>query len=320
MLGCLNVFRRLECVVLVAVALLAWPVYAADEVATAKNPGSAAPAAVDARVNFVVANTVFALLHEFGHAVIRDFNVLLLGLEEDSADTLAAVVLLAAEGNAKAEESHARLVSLLALAAVGNALTWKTGAERQSTEIAYWAQHSLSVRRAARIACLIYGSDTQRHAWIAERTEMPEFRRDGCADEYAMARRGAQWVREAYGARRRSPSSGAQGEIEVAYGLAPKPEQAQVRSFLQDRRILETIAEYVDAQFSFPQPLALRARVCGGPNAYWDPEAREVRLCYELLEAFWQLSADPGLGKVYAAVAAALAGQGDDGKVQSGGV
>ena len=48
------------------------------------------------RDEFILGNVLFVLLHEFGHAVIRDFEVPLLGLEENSADTLAAVTLNAA--------------------------------------------------------------------------------------------------------------------------------------------------------------------------------------------------------------------------------
>ena len=44
--------------------------------------------------DFVIGNVGFIVLHEFGHAVIREFKVPLLGLEEDSADTIAAITML----------------------------------------------------------------------------------------------------------------------------------------------------------------------------------------------------------------------------------
>ena len=40
-----------------------------------------------ATLDFVLGNSVFVLLHEFGHVVIRDFNIPILGLEETAADT-----------------------------------------------------------------------------------------------------------------------------------------------------------------------------------------------------------------------------------------
>ncbi|MCC7257841.1 MAG: hypothetical protein IT486_05680 [Gammaproteobacteria bacterium] len=255
-----------------------------------------------ARVDFVVANTVFALSHEFGHAVIRDFDLPLLGLEEDSADTLAAMFMLGEVDHSASPENHRRLTGMLALAALGNVLTWKTGLERQDSEVFYWAQHGLSVRRAARIACLIYGSDQQRYSWIVELAKMPEFRRDICEDEFGIARRATSWVRDTYGVRQGRLRNKAAVEIGVEYGRTFTGEQATVRAFLQQERILERLSGRVDDMLDFGAPLTVRDRTCGGPNAYWDPEGRELRLCYELLEAFWKLSADPDLEGVYATI------------------
>lgn len=269
-------------------------------------PGAAAQTPAEpsrqARVDFVVANTVFALSHEFGHAIIRDFELPLLGLEEDSADTLAVMFMLSGLERSTSDEDRRRFTGLLALAAVGNALTWETGLEKQSREIVYWASHGLSVRRAARIACLIYGSDVQRYAWIADLSKMPEFRRDGCPDEFASAQRAASWVRDAYGVRHGRLRNAAGGEVSIEYGRTFSDEQATVRAFLEKERTLERVSERVDHHFDFKAPLTVRARTCGTPNAYWDPEERELRLCFELLEAFWKLSADPKLDAVYATV------------------
>ena len=92
--------------------------------------------------DFVVGNIGFILLHEFGHAIIREFKVPLLGLEEDSADTIAAITLLQLD---KAQpRARASLVELLAMAAVGNVLIWKTGLEKSDADIAVWSRHSLS--------------------------------------------------------------------------------------------------------------------------------------------------------------------------------
>jgi hypothetical protein len=43
---------------------------------------------------FLIRNALFTLLHEFRHVIIRDVEVPLLGLEENSADTIGAVSLL----------------------------------------------------------------------------------------------------------------------------------------------------------------------------------------------------------------------------------
>src|SRR5262245_36885702 len=46
------------------------------------------------RVEFVIGNTLFALLHEMGHGIIDEMKLPILGREEDAADTYAAIRLL----------------------------------------------------------------------------------------------------------------------------------------------------------------------------------------------------------------------------------
>ena len=46
------------------------------------------------RVEFVVGNTLFTLLHEMGHVIIAEMKLPVLGREEDAADTYAALRML----------------------------------------------------------------------------------------------------------------------------------------------------------------------------------------------------------------------------------
>src|SRR3954469_16607539 len=43
-------------------------------------------------VKFVAGNTLFALVHEFGHTAISEMGLPVLGREEDAADSFAAVI------------------------------------------------------------------------------------------------------------------------------------------------------------------------------------------------------------------------------------
>ena len=77
------------------IALAAHGARCCDPASAAENTTAAKAAAISAASEtFIVGNVTFALLHEFGHAIIRDFDVPLLGLEEESADTIAAVALI----------------------------------------------------------------------------------------------------------------------------------------------------------------------------------------------------------------------------------
>ncbi len=282
---------------------------AAAAMGRAAPAASAKPAAsvslTTAQVDFVISNTIFALLHEMGHVIIRDFEVPLLGMEEDSADTLAALIMLSGvSGGASTEETN-KLTRALALAAVGNAMIWKSGPEQKDTEILFWDQHSLSARRASRIACLIYGSNPKLYAWVADSARMPDRRRDNCEDEFELARHAGVWVYDTYGNRGRQIKESPAPQVSVAYGPARGDRQESMRQLLEQRRFVEAVVAKVDAQFAFTKPLIVKIDRCGRPNAYWDPDYRELQLCYELLESFVQLSADPGVAKAYATISAA---------------
>ena len=245
---------------------------------------------------FLVGNIAFIVFHEFGHAIIREFNVPLLGLEEDAADTIAAVTLLSQDHDDPSDKVS--LTELLAMAAVGNLLTWKTGLEKGNTEMAVWSQHSLSVKRFARIICLLYGSDTPRYQWIADMAKMPDIRSDWCEDELAVARHGVDWLVKTYGAKAGTGGAKPHGRISVVFEKPRSADQERALGFLKKRHVLEKAAAIVDTEFDFPQPFSVRVKDCSGPNAYWDPDARELLFCYDLLETLAKVSSKPEIAAV----------------------
>ena len=242
--------------------------------------------------DFIIGNVGFIVLHEFGHAVIREFKVPLLGLEEDSADTIAAITILQLD-KAQPREQTA-LVELLAMAAVGNILIWQTGQEKNNVDLGVWSQHNLSIRRFARVSCLIYGSNTGRFQWFADLTKMAEFRADWCEDEYGVAERGVAWLTRSYGAASLTPH----GRISVKYVEPRTPAQREARDFLQKTGVLEKVAAFVDMRFDFPKAFEVRVEHCSSPNAYWDPDQRELLFCYELVDALRKASDKPEIIKL----------------------
>lgn len=269
---------------------------------TTDAPPEQAPAASSAdRDEFILGNIVFVLLHELGHAVIRDFQVPILGLEENSADTLAALTLIRNERRSTGVQAAYAFSNLLGMAAVGNTLTWRSGVEREHRELIYWAQHDLSARRGARIVCLLLGSDPDRFGWLIEAVEMPEIRAANCADEYTQAAQATAWVAQTYGRMRAGQGTDSQREIRIEYFDTRTAVQARLVSRLREAQVIEKLTAYYDAVFRFPQPLTVRLVSCGTPNAYWDADLRQLRFCYELLDTLHQLSADPSIAKAYAA-------------------
>jgi hypothetical protein len=68
----------------------------------------------------------------------------------------------------------------------------------------------------------------------------------------------------------------------VTYGDAPAP-LTPYREVLRTLGLLELVRDFAAQNFVFSRRIAIEARTCGEPNAYWDPQERRVVLCYEFL-------------------------------------
>jgi len=240
------------------------------------------------RIDFVVANIVFVMMHEFSHLIIEDFDVPVLGNSEDAADTLAAVSLIRAD---RADpERDFRLIRILLTAADANRILWESGLEKDNPAV-YLARHPLSVQRAARINCLAYGSDMELLEPLPEIVGLPEFRAFWCDEEYDNAEEAWFWVRDSFV----RESTGTAIEHQFDYGTARDPGHQTIREWLVQNELLERAVAYVDRSVLLPGAITLRTRSCGSPDAYWDVDERELVFCYELIEGFYQLSEEQGI-------------------------
>lgn len=285
-----NICRRTSAAVVGVSLLFSTPVFIHAQDAEPSADGTDETAQLATR-DFVLGNSLFVLLHEFAHAVIRDFEIPILGLEETSADTLAAVAMIQADEFQM--DRQPRLGEYLAMAILGNMLIWQTGLEKSSDEILYWAQHDVSVRRATRIVCLLYGSDTQEYGWLAEAVEMPESRRDVCEDEFTVAKNSAQKVLATFATLVSENPDLERTEIEIKYGRPRTPNQARLLERIQETGLIEITVSHMRNRYIFPDVVTLRVRPCPSPNAYWDPEYRELIFCLELLEGLEKIGSAP---------------------------
>jgi hypothetical protein len=78
-----------------------------------------------------------------------------------------------------------------------------------------------------------------------------------------------------------APQPEAQPErIAIAYITPKQPQHRGVLDLLQSWQTLETFRDYLNP-LRLPHPLLLKVDECGSPNAWYDPERREVIVCYE---------------------------------------
>jgi Putative metallopeptidase len=114
----------------------------------------------------------FILAHEFGHALINNFKLPVLGKEEDAADAISTILLLTVPNGAEY--------------AAASAAFWANFSGRQSPPaIAEYAdQHSLDLQRAFDILCWTAGSSETSFIEVAELEVLPESRLEACPSEY----------------------------------------------------------------------------------------------------------------------------------------
>jgi|RhiMetStandDraft_4_1073278.scaffolds.fasta_scaffold15237_3 hypothetical protein len=225
------------------------------------------------RVAFVVGNLLFVLGHELGHAVISEFDLPVLGREEDTADVYAISKSLTIVNN---ELSHRALMRA--------STAWFMSARRARRDgeaPAYHEQHGLDEQRAYHIICLMVGSDPDKFKALADEHRLPEERRASCVRDYHVATRSWQRVM--------GPNMRASGEpkaqVNVIYGEARGSLDGVARS-LREIRVLEHMAEFAAEQYRWPAPITIEMRSCGEVAAAWTFKTRTVHVCYEMVDEF----------------------------------
>jgi hypothetical protein len=228
-----------------------------------------------ARVDFVVGNTLVLLLHEIGHVLISQFQLPVLGREEDAADTYAALTMLRVGTNFT--------VQSLADAAKG----WFFDARRDQ-EIGdkplYYDEHNVSAQRAYQIVCLMVGSDPAKFKSLADQAKIPEERQTTCKRDYRKAREAWSAV---LGPHLRQPGQ-PETKISVVYGDG-KGNYDRLANLFRSIRFLETVAEHAQETYLWPHPWTLAMESCGRPGSDYDTDTRTVTMCYEQAFDFAQL-------------------------------
>jgi hypothetical protein len=126
----------------------------------------------------------FILAHEFAHALIHNFELPVLGREEDAADGVAtALLLLASEGSVYAADA---------------AEFWLNFSGRQDPpQLAEYADnHSFDRQRADNILCWIGGAEEELLVAFVENEVLPESRAVSCPGEWELLRRSVEQVME----------------------------------------------------------------------------------------------------------------------------
>jgi hypothetical protein len=134
--------------------------------------------------------------------------------------------------------------------------------------------------------CLLAGGSPQAVSLPPSMGGAADGRMDDCAVEYAKADRAVQWLVDSYG---RGPADPPGEPVQIIYEATRTQMQNRLLAKIRERRLGELTVAALTARFSLSRPLRIVMRVCQRPTAIWNPEAGELVLCYDLLDAFYQI-------------------------------
>lgn len=221
----------------------------------------------------VLNNAEHTLWHEAGHALVSEFELPVIGQEEDAVDAFATLEMMADEHAARME----RLLDVAELWLISHEVA-EAGGEASD----YYSEHDLDAQRGLRVICFIAGEGPGRAHELSAQWGLPEERAETCEFDYNLALDSWEALLEPL----HRPDGDPAARITVNYAKSSSP----WRDVLIDSELLEYVGEYMAATYAFEDGLIFEARDCGEANAYWDPGARTVTLCYELLEDYEELA------------------------------
>jgi hypothetical protein len=73
------------------------------------------------------------------------------------------------------------------------------------------------------------------------------------------------------------------GNFSVEYSAVQNPQFAQINEQFRQQRVLEGIADDLNAAIAIPENVLITFKECGQPNAFWNPRDRQIVMCYELM-------------------------------------
>ncbi|MEZ5306870.1 MAG: DUF4344 domain-containing metallopeptidase [Pyrinomonadaceae bacterium] len=123
----------------------------------------------------------FVFLHELGHGLIDNYELPITGNEEDAADRCSAYICI--------EELGDDGVESIVAAAEAFAIESKMSKPDRSSMA---DEHLLQGQRFYNSLCMIYGSDPEKYAGLAEKGLLPQDRARRCPTEYERTARSWQ--------------------------------------------------------------------------------------------------------------------------------
>lgn len=229
-------------------------------------------------VEFVVGNSLFILYHEAGHMLVSEFELPVLGREEDAVDALSSILMLEADD----ETSDNAIMD----AADGWFLSGEATAAAEEEEV-FWGAHGIDEQRAWAIVCLMAGHNYDDFSTFIDSIEFPEDRREECKEEYRQKRNAWFSLLNPHKAK-----PGGKTRFTITYEDVKDEDLKLYADMVREADMLSIIKETFSGLYAIKDGIKLTAKSCGEANAYWSPDDREITFCYEFAQFYGKLVAN----------------------------
>ncbi len=144
----------------------------------------------------------------------------------------------------------------------------------------------LSPQSAKLLACQLIGIDPAAHAALGATLKIDAKGAKACAADAEKA--GAQWNERLAPYRRGPGLTPPDGAGPLYVEIAPVIDAANeaIAESLRQNGLFDTLADRLNAELALPYGRVLLVTECGGPNAFFNPDRREIVLCDERIAAW----------------------------------
>lgn len=231
--------------------------------------------------------TFGVLFHELGHAMIGELELAATGPEEDAVDEFSALVM----SQMAAGETDPLLIDI----ATYSTLLWYHQARQRAGEPQpVWGEHSPDMRRFRHTFCMLYGADAALFGDLANRLGVDQHFKRRCPEDYKKREMAWEAIIQSK-ARNLGPDSpghhpantpGGRIRVQVLPTRNPYgPFVAVVFNRPEVDELLDMLSDYL----VWPRDLPIEFKDCGVPNAFYNPTAGAIEMCYELIERLTRL-------------------------------
>lgn len=233
---------------------------------------------------YVLGNTINTLFHEYGHALVSELELPVVGKEEDAVDSLANIIMV--------EKTTDPALDQMLRAVADDYFINGDLAEENGDVAAPWDEHSPDRARAYDVICMLVGADPEFYGETADRAGMPPERQESCAGEYESRSNAWFALLEPY----YLAEGQANKPVKILYGK-PGRDTALIARMIKASGILKVVTDEITNMVLLPNPISAAAETCGESNAYWSPDERKLTLCYEIAQSYFDnaTAQTPGL-------------------------